>query len=104
MFDILVFDGHTEKQMLPLLKYKNKTLVFAGDLIPTIGHIPVPYIMGYDSRPLKTLEEKSLFLDEATKNDYLLFMEHDANNELISLKNTEKGVRLKESIKFDSYF
>lgn len=104
LFDILVFDGHTEKQMLPLLKYKNKTLVFAGDLIPTIGHIPVPYIMGYDSRPLKTLEEKSLFLDEAIKNDYLLFMEHDANNELISLKNTEKGVRLNESVKFDSYF
>ena len=103
-FDILTFDGHTEKQMLPLLNYKNKTLVFAGDLIPTAGHIPVPYIMGYDTRPLKTLEEKSLFLEKAVKNDYLLFMEHDANNELISLKKTEKGVRFKESFKFDSYF
>jgi len=103
-FDILTFDGHTEKQMLPLLNYKNKTLVFAGDLIPTAGHIPVPYIMGYDTRPLKTLEEKSLFLEKALKNDYLLFMEHDANNELISLKKTEKGVRFKESFKFDSYF
>ena len=103
-FDILTFDGHTEKQMLPLLNYKNKTLVFAGDLIPTAGHIPVPYIMGYDTRPLKTLEEKSLFLEKALKDDYLLFMEHDANNELISLKKTEKGVRFKESFKFDSYF
>ena len=103
-FDILSFDGHTEKQMLPLLNYKNKTLVFAGDLIPTAGHIPVPYIMGYDTRPLKTLEEKSLFLEKALKNDYLLFMEHDANNELISLKKTEKGVRFKKSFKFDSYF
>ena len=103
-FDILTFDGHTEKQMLPLLNYKNKTLVFAGDLIPTAGHIPVPYIMGYDTRPLKTLKEKSLFLEKAVKNDYLLFMEHDANNELISLKKTEKGVRFKESFKFDSYF
>ncbi len=103
-FDILTFDGHTEKQMLPLLNYKNKTLVFAGDLIPTAGHIPVPYIMGYDTRPLKTLEEKSLFLEKALKNDYLLFMEHDANNELISLKKTEKGVRFKKSFKFDSYF
>ena len=103
-FDILTFDGHTEKQMLPLLKYKKETIVFAGDLIPTIGHIPVPYIMGYDTRPLKTLEEKSLFLDKALKNNYLLFMEHDAANELISLKKTEKGVRFKESYKFDSYF
>ena len=88
--DILFFDGHTEKQMLPLLKYKNKTLVFAGDLIPTIGHIPIPYITGYDTRSLKTLLEKSLFLDDAIKNDYLLFMEHDANNELISLKKPRK--------------
>ena len=103
-FDILTFDGHTEKQMLPLLKYKKETIVFAGDLIPTIGHIPVPYIMGYDTRPLKTLEEKSLFLDKALKNNYLLFMEHDAANELISLKKTEKGVRFKESYKFDTYF
>ncbi len=79
-------------------------MVFAGYLIPTAGHIPVPYIMGYDTRPLKTLEEKSLFLEKAVKNDYLLFMEHDANNELISLKKTEKGVRFKESFKFDSYF
>jgi hypothetical protein len=90
--------------MLPLIKYKNKTIVFAGDLIPTVGHLPVPYIMGYDTRPLKTLEEKSIFLDKALNNNYLLFMEHDAANELISLKKTEKGVRLKESYKFDSYF
>jgi len=103
-FDILVFNGHTEKQMLPLITYKNKTLVFAGDLIPTVGHIPVPYIMGYDTRPLKTFQEKSVFLKEAVKNNYLLFMEHDANNELVSLKNTEKGVRFKESYNFDSYF
>ena len=103
-FDILVVDGHTEKQMLPVLKYKNKTIVFTADLIPTIGHIPIPYLMGYDTRPLLTLEEKNSFLNIAVKNNYLLFMEHDAHNELVSLKTTEKGVRMNESFIFEDYF
>lgn len=103
-FDVLLMDGHTEKQMLPIIEYKGKTIVFAADLIPTIGHLPVPYVMGYDTRPLLSLKEKASFLEEAVENDYLLFMEHDAHNELISLKKTEKGVRLEESFTLDSYF
>ena len=103
-FDILLMDGHTEKQMLPMIQYQEKTIVFAADLIPTVGHLPIPYVMGYDTRPLLTLEEKASFLDRAVANDFLLFLEHDAENELISLEQTAKGVRCKESFLFDNYF
>lgn len=103
-FEVLFFDGHTEKQMLPKIEYQGKTLVFAADLIPTVGHLPVPYIMGYDTRPLQTLKEKASFLQKAVENDYLLFLEHDASHELISLKSTEKGVRLKEVHHLSDYF
>lgn len=103
-FDVLLMDGHTEKQMLPKIEYKGKTIVFAADLIPTAGHMPVPYVMGYDTRPLLSLKEKEHFLAEAVENDYFLFLEHDAHNEVVSLKRTEKGVRLAESFTLDSYF
>ena len=103
-FNVLLMDGHTEKQLLPVIQYKNKTIVFAADLIPTTGHLPIPYVMGYDTRPLLTMKEKKNFLDTAVKKEYLLFLEHDAQNELISLKNTEKGVRLDQCFRLDSYF
>jgi glyoxylase-like metal-dependent hydrolase (beta-lactamase superfamily II) len=103
-FDVLLMDGHTEKQMLPIIDYKGKNIVFAADLIPTAGHLPIPYVMGYDTRPLLTLTEKSDFLKTAVEKDYLLFLEHDAHNELISLKNTEKGVRIDETFSLDTYF
>jgi glyoxylase-like metal-dependent hydrolase (beta-lactamase superfamily II) len=103
-FDVLLMDGHTEKQMLPLIKYKGKTIVFAADLIPTVGHLPIPYVMGYDTRPLLTLEEKSSFLKHALEDDFLLYLEHDPDNELISLEQTPKGVRCKESFLFDASF
>ena len=99
-FDILFVDGHTEKQMLPFIHHKEKTFVFIADLIPTVGHIPLPYVMGYDTRPLKTLVEKNAFLNEAADHNYILFFEHDAHNELCSLKHTEKGVRLDELFTF----
>ena len=99
--DIMFADGHTEKQMIPKIKYKGKTLVFAADLIPTAGHVPIPYLMGYDVRPLVTMEEKKHFLDLAVKKDYLVFLEHDAHNQVVSLKNTEKGVRLNNSFNFN---
>ena len=99
-FEVLFVDGHTEKQMIPKISYKNQELVFVADLIPTVGHIPVPYLMGYDVRPLLTMKEKKLFLDAAVKNNWLLFMEHDSQNEIVSLKNTEKGVRLNGSCLF----
>lgn len=103
-FGILFVNGHTEKQMLPHIQYQGKTIVFVADLIPTVGHIPLPYVMGYDMRPLVTLDEKSKFLNEAVKNDYLLFFEHDAHNELCTLKKTEKGVRLDTTFRFDEVF
>ncbi|MDA8595155.1 MBL fold metallo-hydrolase [Flavobacteriaceae bacterium] len=103
-FDVLCVDGHTEKQMLPILRYQGKTLVFMADLLPTTGHIPLPYVMGYDTRPLLTLDEKEKFLNEAAEQEYFLFLEHDAYHELCTLKQTEKGVRLKDTFKFNEIF
>ena len=103
-FGILFVDGHTDKQMLPHINYKGKTLVFTADLVPTAGHIPVPYVMGYDTRPLLSMEEKELFMNHAVANDYFLFLEHDAHNEICTLKNTKKGVRLNEIYTFDEIF
>jgi glyoxylase-like metal-dependent hydrolase (beta-lactamase superfamily II) len=96
-FNILLMDGHTEKQMLPVIKYKERTIVFTADLIPTVGHIPVPYIMSYDTRPLITLKEKTSFLESANNESWFLFMEHDPFNEVVSVKMTEKGVRFDQS-------
>ena len=103
-FDILFADGHTEKQMIPHIQYKGKTIVFMADLLPTVGHIPLPYVMGYDTRPLLTMNEKALFLNKAADNNYLLFFEHDATNELCTVKHTEKGVRLNKTYKFNEVF
>jgi len=103
-FELRYFDGHTEKQVLPLITYRGKKIFFTGDLIATAGHLPIAYVMSFDMRPLLTLKEKSNFLEEALKNDYLLLFEHDANNELISLKQTEKGIRLNQSFQFNEYF
>ena len=95
-FDVFFANGHTDKQMIPLIKYKDKTIAFMADLLPTAGHLPLPYVMGYDTRPLLTLDEKEFFLKTAADNNYYLFLEHDAHNEIITVKHTEKGVRLKE--------
>jgi prepilin-type processing-associated H-X9-DG protein len=103
-FNVLFMDGHTEKQMLPKLSYQGKTIVFMADLLPTIGHIPLPYVMGYDTRPLLTIKEKAIFLKEAADNNYYLFLEHDAYNEICTVQHTEKGVRLKEAHKFTDIF
>ncbi len=103
-FDIILVNGHTEKQMLPQLKYKNKTVVFAADLIPTAGHLPVSYVMGYDTRPLLSLKEKNRFLKLACKEDFLLFLEHDPYNELINLQLTDRGIRLNEKHTLSSFF
>ncbi len=103
-FDVLFKDGHTEKQMLPKLQYQDKTIVFMADLLPTAGHVPLPYVMGYDTRPLLTLKEKEAFLKEAADNNFYLFLEHDAHNELITVQHTEKGVRVKQTHKFTDIF
>ena len=103
-FDILFADGHTEKQMIPHIRYMGKTLVFMADLLPTVGHIPLAYVMGYDVRPLITLDEKAKFLNTAADKGYYLFLEHDYSNELCTVKHTEKGVRLDRTFQFDEIF
>jgi glyoxylase-like metal-dependent hydrolase (beta-lactamase superfamily II) len=100
-FDFLTMDGHTDKQMLPKIQYKGRTLVFMADLLPSVGHIPLPYVMGYDTRPLLTLQEKQLFLEEAAQNNYVLFLEHDSVNECCTVKMTEKGVRVDQTFRLD---
>ena len=100
-FGILFADGHTEKQMIPHINHNGKTIVFMADLLPTVGHIPLPYVMGYDTRPLLTIDEKAKFLNEAADKGYYLFLEHDAHNQIITVEHTEKGVRLKELYSFE---
>ncbi len=103
-FGAIIVNGHTEAQMLPMIKYKGKTIVFCADLMPSTGHIPLAYVMGYDTRPLVTMKEKGSFLEEAVENQYVLFFEHDAYNELATLKRTEKGIRLDETFAFREVF
>ena len=89
--------GHTDSMMLPVIQYKGKTVVFMADLLPSVAHIPLPYVMGYDMFPLTTLNEKKVFLKEAVEKDWILFFEHDPKNECCSLQMTEKGVRVKDT-------
>ena len=95
-FDLRFVDGHTEKQMLPQIKYKDRTIVFCADLIPSVHHVRLPYIMAYDMRPLKTLSEKEELLNEAVEKDYILFFEHDPINQCCTLEKTERGIMPKE--------
>ena len=103
-FDVLFVDGHTESMMIPHITYQNKTVVFMADLLPSVGHIPLPFVMGYDTRPLITMSEKEKFLNNAVKNEFVLFLEHDSVNECCSLQMTEKGVRLAETFRFNELF
>ncbi len=89
--------------MLPQISLNGKTIVFMADLLPSAAHIPVPYVMAYDTRPLITLDEKAAFLKEAAENDYILFFEHDPVNECCSLQMTEKGVRQKETFSLKDF-
>ncbi|WP_439489437.1 MBL fold metallo-hydrolase [Algoriphagus sp.] len=100
-FDFITVDGHTDKQMLPKIQYKGKTVVFVADLLPSVGHIPLPYVMGYDTRPLVTMDEKAKFLEEAAREEYVLFLEHDPVNECCTVKMTDKGVRLDQTFRLD---
>ena len=93
-FDAFVVNGHTDAQMCPIISYRGETVVFMADLLPSVGHIPLPYVMGYDTRPLITLEEKSHILNEVSENGYRLFLEHDPQNETCTLEKTDRGPRL----------
>ncbi len=90
-------NGHTEGMMLPIIKYKESTVAYMADLIPSVGHLPIPFVMGYDVRPLETLKEKELILKTALDNDWTLFFEHDPTIECIKLERTEKGIRAKNN-------
>ena len=93
--------GHTEAMMLPQIKYKDKTIVYMADLLPSAGHIPIPYVMAYDMFPLTTLREKKAFLKEAVENNYILFFEHDPKIECCDLQKTEKGIRARNYFKLE---
>jgi glyoxylase-like metal-dependent hydrolase (beta-lactamase superfamily II) len=93
--------GHTQAMMLPQINYNDKTVVFMADLLPSAGHIPIPYIMAYDMQPLLSLQEKKLFLKEAVENNYILFFEHDKDHECCTLQHTERGIRPKEFFKLE---
>ncbi|MFA7687076.1 MAG: MBL fold metallo-hydrolase [Moheibacter sp.] len=103
-FDILFVNGHTDKQMLPMIKYKGKTLVFVADLVATAGHIPLVYVMGYDTRPLLTIAEKEAFLQQAADENFIFFFEHDPYRELATVMQTEKGIQLESTFSFSEVF
>jgi glyoxylase-like metal-dependent hydrolase (beta-lactamase superfamily II) len=103
-FGIFFADGHTEKQMIPMININGETVCFMADLLPTAGHIPLPYVMGYDTRPLLTLGEKEIFLEMAAEKNFKLILEHDAHNEIITVQKTEKGIRLNEVLTFNEVF
>jgi len=89
--------GHTESMMLPLINYKGRQILYMADMLPSVGHLPMPYVMAYDMFPLKTLTEKKIILHEALEKEYILYLEHDSVNECCTLQLTEKGIRLKET-------
>lgn len=93
--------GHTNAMMLPQIIYKGKIVLYMADMLPSVGHIPLPYVMAYDMFPMKTLDEKKKFLEEAVKNDYILYLEHDPVNECCTLQETEKGIRVKDTFKLE---
>lgn len=102
--DVFFADGHTDSMMIPQIKYQGKTIVYMADLLPSVGHIPLPYVMGYDTRPLITLAEKEKFLTNAVAEDFILFMEHDSVNECCNLEQTDKGPRLKSTFTLKELF
>ena len=97
----MTVNGHTEKMMLPILEFKNKTFVFVSDLIPTAGHVRVPFIMGYDTRPLLTLQEKAFFLEKAAKDKILLFLQHDVRYEVIDIRKENDKFKLNKTFKLE---
>jgi glyoxylase-like metal-dependent hydrolase (beta-lactamase superfamily II) len=103
-FKALLVNGHTEAQMIPHIQYGDKTLVFMADLLPSHAHIPLAWVMGYDTRPLLTLSEKEQFFKQAVDKDYILFLEHDAVYSCCTVTQTEKGVRFDRGFQFDEYF
>ena len=101
--EIKIYNGHTVGQMIPYITFRDKKIVFGADLFPSTAHIPMPYIMGYDTQPLITLNDKERFFDEAIRENQILFFEHDLYNECCSLEKTEKGVKVKNTFTLDDF-
>lgn len=100
-FDVRFVYGHTDAMMLPLISYKGKKILYMADLLPSVGHLPLPYVMAYDMFPLKTLNEKKIFLNEALEKEYILYFEHDPVNECCTLQQTDRGIRVKDVFKLN---
>lgn len=99
--DIFFAHGHTDAQMIPIIDYNGRKVAFMADLLPSVGHFPIPFVMGYDTRPLLTLDEKEKFLNQAADNDYILMFEHDSVNECSTVAHTDKGVRSDQTLRLD---
>ena len=99
--EFLFVDGHTDSMMLPLITWKGRKICFMADLLPSAGHIPLAYVMGYDTRPLITLDEKAKILRRAVDENWALFFEHDSVNQCASLLDTEKGIRANQYFRLD---
>lgn len=102
-FSIRICNGHTPGLMIPVIKYGNKTLVYTGDLIPTVAHIPLIWNMSYDIESLKTIEEKESILKETIEGDYTLVFQHDEHIECCTLEMTQRGIRAKEKFSFSEF-
>ncbi|MCJ8211842.1 MBL fold metallo-hydrolase [Mucilaginibacter sp. RS28] len=96
-FDVKFVSGHTESMMMPLISYKGRKILYMADLLPSVGHLPIPYVMSYDMFPLTTMSERKHFFGEAAENEYILYLEHDSVNECCTVQHTEKGIRVKDT-------
>lgn len=95
--DYLLVDGHTESMMLPKIQYKDKTILFMADLCPSVAHLSIAWVMGYDIRPLDTMKERQSILQQAAQENWVLFFEHDAVNECCTVKEVDGKVKLDET-------
>ena len=103
-FKVFFSNGHTDKMLHPVIDYKGKKVVYVADMIHSSHHVPIPYVMAYDIRPMETMSEKEIFLHEAAANDYILFFEHDAQTECCNLEQTQRGVKKKDIFSLKEYF
>ena len=101
---VKLYNGHTDGQVIPIITVDGQAFAYTADLFPSTAHLPMPYVMSYDTRPLLTLEDRESFFKDAMKNNYILFFEHDLYNECCTLQETEKGIRAKDTFSLDAYF
>lgn len=102
-FQVRFVSGHTDSMMLPLINYKGKQVLYMADLLPSVGHLPIPYVMAYDMLPLTTMDERKRYWTEALEKEFVLYLEHDPVNECCTLQQTEKGIRVKDTFKLSEW-